>query len=60
MIENINCYWDELRLGDCPYSNHTLSHSCQSGRVAGVRCKVIRNTEFSTVNHEFCLGHLGV
>ena len=51
MIENVNCSWDEPRLRDCPYSNHTMTHSCQSGRVAGVRCKVIRNIEFSTVNN---------
>ena len=51
MIENVNCSWDELRLRDCPYSNHTISHSCQDGRVAGVRCMVIRNIEFSIVNN---------
>ena len=51
MIENINCYWDELRLRDCPYSNYTISHSCQSGRIAGVRCNVIKNINFATVNN---------
>ena len=53
VIENVNCSWDELRLRDCPYySNHTISHtSCQSGGVAGVRCKIIRNIGFSTVNN---------
>ena len=52
MIENvINCSWDELRLRDCFYSNHTISHSCQNRGVAGVRCKVIRNIEFAAVNN---------
>ena len=54
MIENVNCYWDESRLRDCPYSNHLLSvsHSCPSGEGAGVRCKEINNIEFSaTVNN---------
>ena len=49
MIENVNCYSDEPRLRDCPYSNYTIiSHSCPSG---GVRCKVIKNINFATVNN---------
>ena len=51
MIENINCSWDELRLRDCPYSNCTISHSCQSVTIAGVRCKAIKNINFATVNN---------
>ena len=48
MIENVNCSWDEPRLRDCPYS---LPHSCQSGGVAGVRCRVIKNINFATVSN---------
>ena len=52
VIENvINCSWDELRLRDCPYSNYSISHNCQSGRRAGVRCKIIKNINFATVNN---------
>ena len=52
VIENVNCSWEELRLRDCPYSNYTISHSsCQSGRIAGVRCNIIRNIELATVNN---------
>ena len=54
VIENVNCYWDESRLRNCPYSNHSLSvpSSCQSGGGTGVRCKAINNIEFSaTVNN---------
>ena len=52
VIENVNCYSDEPRLRDCPYSDYTISHSCQSGGGAGVRCKAINNIEFSaTVNN---------
>ena len=51
MIENVNCSWDELRLHDCLYSNYTMTHSCQTGAIAGIRCRVIRNIEFATVNN---------
>ena len=53
MIENVNCTCDEPRLRDCPYSNYTVSHSvkCQSDRIAGVRCKIIENINFATVNN---------
>jgi hypothetical protein len=51
VLENVNCSWDELRLRDCPYSNYAISHSCPSGGVAGVRCKVIKTIEFATVNN---------
>ena len=49
VIEDVNCYWDEPRLRDCPYSNYTLSvpNSCQRGGGAGVRCRVIKNIYFS-------------
>ena len=56
MIENVNCSWDESRLRDCPYSNHTISsHGCQSGGIAGIRCKVMRNIEFSATVNNFVL-----
>ena len=48
VIKNVNCYWDELRLRDCPYSNYTISHSCPN---AGVRCNVIKNINFATINN---------
>ena len=48
VIKNVNCYWDELRLRECPYSNYTVSHSDSSGRGAGVRCKVIKKINFAT------------
>ena len=51
VIENVNCSWDEPRLRDCPYSNHTTSHSCQENIKAGVRCKVLKNINFATVNN---------
>ena len=53
MINNVECSSDEPRLRDCPYSSYTISHSCPSGGVAGVRCtsKVIRKIEFSTVKN---------
>ena len=52
VIENVNCYLDELRLRDCLYSNYTISYSCQNhGRIAGVGCKVISNIEFAMVNN---------
>ena len=53
MIEKVNCTCDEPRLRDCPYSNYTVSHSvnCQSDRIAGVRCKIIENINFATVNN---------
>ena len=53
VIENVNCYWDELRLRDCPYSNYTILRNCQSAGIAGVRCKIISNIgfEFSTLNN---------
>ena len=47
MIENVNCYWDELRLRDC---NYTVSHRGRNCTIAGVRCKVIKNITFVTVN----------
>ena len=51
VIKNVDCSWDELRLRDCPYSKYTVPHSCQNGKIAGVRCKVIRSIEFSTANN---------
>jgi hypothetical protein len=51
VIKNVNCSWDELRLRDCPYSNYTISHSCSSGGIAGVRCKTISKIEFAAVNN---------
>ena len=30
---------------------HTISHRCQSGIILGVRCKVIRNIEFTAINN---------
>ena len=54
VIEKVNCYWDESRLRDCLYSNHSLSvpRSCPSGGGAGVRCKAINNIQFNaTVNN---------
>jgi hypothetical protein len=52
VIENVNCSWDEPRLRDCSYSNYTiLSHSCRRGVRAGVRCMVIKNINFATVNN---------
>ena len=32
---------------DCPYSNYTKTNSCQSGGVAGVRCRVIKSIDFA-------------
>ena len=43
MIEDVNCYWDEPRLRDCPYSNYTMPYSCQCVGGAGIRCRVIKN-----------------
>ena len=48
MIEDVNCYWDELRLRDC---NYTISHCGQNCTIAGVRCKIIKNVNFATVNN---------
>ena len=48
MINNVDCSSDEPRLRDCPYS---ISHSCQSGGVASVRCRVIKSIDFATVSN---------
>ena len=48
MIENVNYSWDEPRLRDCPYS---IPHNCQYGQVAGVRCRIIKNINFATINN---------
>ena len=48
VIENVNCSWDEPRLRDCPYS---ILHSCQYGQVAGIRCRIIKNINFATINN---------
>ena len=48
VIEDVNCYWDEQRLRDCSYS---VSDSYQSGGMAGVKCKIIKNINFAIVNN---------
>ena len=51
MINNVDCSSDELRLRDCPYSNYTMTRSCRSGGVAGVRCRVIKSIDFARVSN---------
>ena len=51
LINNVDCSSDEPRLRDCPYSNYTMTRSCQSGGVAGVRCRVIKSIDFATVSN---------
>ena len=36
---------------DCPYSNYTMTRSCRSGGVAGVRCRIIKSIDFATVSN---------